>query len=76
MSISTPCVKICIIDPPSGLCQGCGRTVAEIASWSRLSEDDRLSVMATLPGRLAASRAARMAAAGRDRGRRRRGAEG
>ena len=63
--VSTPCVKLCIMDAPSGLCQGCGRRVEEIASWASMSEPERIAVMAELPRRLAASRASRMAAAGR-----------
>ena len=31
--ISTPCVKICVVDPVLALCVGCGRSVAEIAAW-------------------------------------------
>ncbi|SEG63904.1 DUF1289 domain-containing protein [Bosea lathyri] len=50
---STPCIKICVIDPASKLCQGCGRTLAEIAQWSGMSEVQRLAVMAKLPKRLA-----------------------
>ena len=51
-TISSPCIKICVIDPVSKLCQGCGRTLQEIAQWSRLSEAERLAIMATLEGRL------------------------
>ena len=36
--ISTPCVKICVVDPVSALCIGCGRSVEEIAGWTGLSE--------------------------------------
>ncbi|WP_454657628.1 DUF1289 domain-containing protein [Bosea beijingensis] len=50
---STPCIKICVIDPVSKLCEGCGRTLAEIAQWGRLSEAERLAIMAVLPERLA-----------------------
>lgn len=56
-SASTPCIKICVIDPVSKLCEGCGRTLAEIAQWGRLSEAERMAVMAVLPKRLADSRA-------------------
>ncbi len=70
--ISTPCIKLCIIDPPSGLCQGCGRTVTEIQQWSVITEASRLAVMATLPQRLKQSRIDRLAAAGRGDNRRRR----
>jgi predicted Fe-S protein YdhL (DUF1289 family) len=53
---SSPCVKICVIDPQSSLCEGCGRTLQEIAQWSRLSEAERLAIMATLEERLSPRR--------------------
>lgn len=56
-AISTPCTKICVIDRVSGLCEGCGRTVAEITDWARMSEAERLAIMAGLEERLAAARA-------------------
>jgi uncharacterized protein len=52
--IETPCEKICVLDPPSGLCRGCGRTLTEIERWTALSSGERARVMAELPGRLAA----------------------
>lgn len=51
--VSTPCIKVCVIDPASKLCEGCGRTLAEIAQWSRLSEVERQAIMAELPRRRA-----------------------
>jgi len=51
---SSPCVKICVIDPVSRLCEGCGRTLAEIAQWAAMSEPERLAVMVQLPARLKA----------------------
>jgi len=50
---STPCIKVCVIDPVSKLCEGCGRTLAEIAQWGRLGEAERRAIMALLPERLA-----------------------
>jgi predicted Fe-S protein YdhL (DUF1289 family) len=52
--IESPCVKICEVDRPSGLCRGCGRTLAEIARWSSLTGGERRQIMAELPDRLAA----------------------
>lgn len=54
--VSTPCIKVCVIDPVGRLCEGCGRTLAEIAQWSRLSEAERRAIMAELPKRRAAAR--------------------
>lgn len=51
-AIETPCIKICTLDPKSGLCRGCGRSVDEIAGWTRLSSAERARIMATLRQRL------------------------
>jgi uncharacterized protein len=51
--ISTPCTKVCAVSGQTGLCIGCGRTLAEIASWGSLSEAERQTIMAELPERLA-----------------------
>lgn len=40
------------MDGRSGLCLGCGRTLAEIAGWSRLTDERRAAIMAELPARL------------------------
>jgi len=55
-TLVTPCVQICVIDPLSGLCIGCGRTGEEIAAWPTLDETQRRSIMARLDARLVASR--------------------
>jgi predicted Fe-S protein YdhL (DUF1289 family) len=51
--ISTPCIKVCAVSGQTGLCIGCGRTLAEIAGWGGLSEQERQRIMAELPARLA-----------------------
>ena len=48
-TISSPCIKVCVVDGATHICLGCGRTLPEIASWGRLTEDQRLAIMATLP---------------------------
>jgi predicted Fe-S protein YdhL (DUF1289 family) len=50
----SPCIQLCEIAPGSGQCRGCGRTMAEITAWSRLSAEARQAVMRQLPARLAA----------------------
>jgi hypothetical protein len=54
--ISTPCINVCVIDPLSDLCIGCGRTAPEIGAWATMSETERLAVMAGLEQRLANAR--------------------
>jgi predicted Fe-S protein YdhL (DUF1289 family) len=50
--ISTPCTKVCSLDPETKLCEGCGRTADEITSWARMSEEERLDIMAGLDRRM------------------------
>ena len=50
--ISTPCIRVCSLDAEVGLCAGCGRTPEEIAGWLRLSEEERLRIMAELEDRM------------------------
>ena len=63
--VESPCVKICVVNPETGLCIGCRRSVDEIARWSRMSVPERREVLAALPGRNAGP-------SGRRGGRRRR----
>lgn len=51
--VSTPCIKVCAVSGQTGLCIGCGRTLAEIAAWSSLGDVERKAIMADLPARLA-----------------------
>lgn len=49
----SPCISICQIDPLSGLCQGCYRSRAEIAGWTRMSADEQRALLEALRGRRA-----------------------
>lgn len=49
--MQTPCIKVCTLDARSGLCLGCGRTIDEIARWSRMSEAERARIMEDLAQR-------------------------
>jgi len=53
MSIETPCIAVCMIDPRTSLCFGCGRTLPEIARWHRIERAERLAIMELLPARMA-----------------------
>jgi predicted Fe-S protein YdhL (DUF1289 family) len=53
MSIETPCIAVCMIDPRTSLCYGCGRTLPEIARWHRIDRTERLAIMELLPARMA-----------------------
>jgi predicted Fe-S protein YdhL (DUF1289 family) len=49
--ITTPCVKVCVVDGESGLCLGCFRSLNEIAAWARIDEAERVRITAALPAR-------------------------
>ena len=53
MSKETPCTAVCMMDPRSKLCFGCGRTLPEIARWHRMESAERLALMPQLPARMA-----------------------
>jgi uncharacterized protein len=50
-SAESPCIGICRIDTQRGWCEGCLRTLDEIAAWSRLDPAGRQAVFVLLPGR-------------------------
>jgi predicted Fe-S protein YdhL (DUF1289 family) len=54
--VETPCNKVCTVDPVSGLCAGCGRSLMEIESWLRYGDDERRRILNELPRRLSALR--------------------
>ncbi len=44
LAVASPCVQICRLDAHE-VCTGCGRTLDEIARWSRMSDDERRVVV-------------------------------
>ena len=52
--VLSPCNDVCQLDAKSGWCLGCGRTGAEIQAWPRMSEEERVRLMAAMPARLEA----------------------
>jgi len=61
----SPCIKVCIVHPEARICTGCHRTLDEIAAWSRLSADERRTIIAELPARAGLLRQRRGGRAGR-----------
>ena len=50
-AVTTPCVEVCRMNPRTGLCEGCARTLDEIARWSSLGDEARRAILARLPER-------------------------
>ncbi|URW76075.1 DUF1289 domain-containing protein [Sphingomonas donggukensis] len=55
--VMSPCVNVCALDPATGWCTGCGRTGAEIAAWSSVTDAERQRILDRLPPRIARLRA-------------------
>jgi predicted Fe-S protein YdhL (DUF1289 family) len=47
----SPCINICRMDAATGYCEGCLRTIDEIACWSGYTDEDKLAVLAKLAAR-------------------------
>ncbi len=47
-AVPSPCVSVCRIDPATGWCEGCLRTIDEIAHWGLLDNGEKLAVWAEL----------------------------
>jgi uncharacterized protein len=47
----SPCIAVCEIDPVTGYCRGCWRSIHEIASWLSMTADDKRRVLAALAER-------------------------
>jgi predicted Fe-S protein YdhL (DUF1289 family) len=43
-SVPSPCINVCKMNPHSGLCEGCLRTIEEIMLWRTASESDKRAV--------------------------------
>lgn len=52
--VPSPCINVCRMDAASGLCEGCQRTLDEIAVWSQMADADKRAVWAALAHRRAA----------------------
>lgn len=49
--VPSPCINVCKMDERSGLCQGCLRTLDEIAGWGRADDATRLNILAIVAKR-------------------------
>lgn len=47
----SPCINRCTLDAARNLCQGCWRTLDEITAWSRITNTERLEILANVARR-------------------------
>ena len=54
--VPSPCVNVCRMNAHTGWCEGCRRTIDEIAAWSTLPDPAKRAVWKLLPQRREAYR--------------------
>ena len=52
-TVPSPCINLCKMDPNTGWCLGCHRTISEIAGWGRLDDTNKQQILLRLPPRRA-----------------------
>ncbi len=53
-NVPSPCISVCVMDANSGLCQGCWRTLDEIAACSTMSDAGKRATWGRIAQRAAA----------------------
>lgn len=47
-TVPSPCINVCRMDAATGWCEGCRRTLDEIAAWSGMNDEDKRAVWRAL----------------------------
>jgi predicted Fe-S protein YdhL (DUF1289 family) len=50
---ASPCISVCQMDPMTGYCIGCTRTIDEIRDWIISNPDERHAILAKIAARRA-----------------------
>lgn len=51
--VPSPCISICRMVADTGLCEGCHRSIEEIAGWGSMGSEARLAVWSRIAQRRA-----------------------
>jgi len=49
--VASPCINVCRMNDRTALCEGCLRTIDEIACWAGYTREEKLAVLAKLAAR-------------------------
>ncbi len=55
-AVASPCISVCQMNPANSLCEGCLRTIDEIAHWGLFDDDEKRAVWSQLEARRATQR--------------------
>ena len=50
-TVPSPCISVCQMDPMTGFCVGCTRTIDEIRDWIISTPDERHAILARIAER-------------------------
>ena len=50
--VPSPCISVCTMNADTELCNGCYRTLDEIAAWSRMGDDEKRALWRVLVERV------------------------
>lgn len=64
-AVPSPCIAVCTMNPASDFCDGCQRTIGEIAAWSTMDNADKRQVWVRIGQRRARAAAPQAPVAGR-----------
>ena len=65
-AVASPCVAVCKMNPANDFCDGCLRTIDEIAAWSTLGNEGKRVIWQRIEQRRAALSAKTMASISSD----------
>jgi len=49
--VPSPCVSVCVINPNTGLCEGCLRNLEEVAGWGQMPSGQQKEIWQRIQGR-------------------------
>ena len=50
--VPSPCLSVCRMDSATDLCEGCLRTLDEVAAWGRMGDGEKREVWALIAKRI------------------------
>jgi predicted Fe-S protein YdhL (DUF1289 family) len=57
-NVPSPCVSVCRVNPVTEQCEGCLRTLDEIAAWGRMDDQGKRGIWYLIEQRIAGATAA------------------
>jgi len=49
--VKSPCKNVCELDPSTGLCLGCKRTIDEISNWNFKDAKEKITIIKKIQNR-------------------------